>query len=80
MELPFQPFRLKPVINRVDARSDDQYRPFLSLRQKIPHWTVKRTGHSYRFALARNQRKRALDAAHRVRLAGQQKAGAPPPP
>ena len=70
MKLPVQSLGLELVENGVNAVGHDQRRAFGALGQEVTHRAVHRTRHADGLALAREQRERAVNLAHRLGLAG----------
>ena len=71
MELVGQALGGERRSQRVHAVGDEERGAFGSLGEEVPHRAIERAGHANRDAIARHERERALDAAHRGRVGRQ---------
>ena len=76
MELRVEAFGLQPVVDGVDARSDDQGRAFRALGEEVAHGAVEGACHAHGLARAGEQGEGSLDVANGLgRLLEQEAAG-----
>ena len=71
MELVGQALGRERRSQRVHAVGDEERWALGSLGEEVPHRAIERAGHANGDAIARDERERALDAAHRIRVGRQ---------
>jgi hypothetical protein len=74
MELAVEPRVLQRALERVDTIRDEEHRPFLALREEVPHRSIERSRQAHGDPVHGHERKGAVDAPDGRRIAAEHAA------